>query len=429
MKARLSRIGISAIPDNPEILSAALEPRKRNFILFAVAQFVSFAGTWMQKAAVGWLIWELTHSPGWVGAIALSDLIAALWVAPLAGAVTDRSNPYRLIQLTQFLALSNTLLLMALVFSGGVTPWLLLVWAIIDATIQGFNQPVRMLITGTLAPRGLLNQAIASNSIAANLARIGGPALAGILMLKSGIESVLLLNAISFIAMFGIIWHLRIWIDQPRAGGAHRSLFADMQAGFSYIRNTREIAMLFVFALSFSLLGRPFIELFPAIAGETFQGGPGMLASLMSAQGVGALVGATCMLTPWRRNVLIAITYCAGISVCLSLIYFSTTTNPYFALPAIAFAGMFHVVCNIGMQSMAQTMSEMAMRGRVLALYWMVFRAVPALGAFTIGLAAHWFNLQVLIGLAACVFIVFTLIKLPLVRQVYFNKPMASGKD
>lgn len=396
------------------------EPKSRNFILFSIAQCVSFSGDWMQKAAVGWLVWELTHSPAWVGAVALSDLIAAFWVAPLAGTVTDRSNPYKLIWLTQVLAMANSCLIWLLVVLGLVSPWLLLAWAVMDSTLQGFNQPARMMVTGALAPHGRVSQAIAANSIAANLARSIGPMIGGFIMVHSGVSDVFLINAVSFVAIMAVLVHVRPWIDRP--GLAVRSVHFtdDIVSGFRYILRAPQVAMLFALTLSFSLLARPFTELFPALAGGTFKGGPDTLGLLMAAQGVGALFGAGWMLRKRPVGTLVRITFAAALGIAVSLILFSMTGTLAFALPLIAFAGLFHVVCNIGMQTMAQTMSEPAMRGRVLALYTLVFRAGPALGAFLIGFAAHRFDLQLLIGLAAGAFFIGIILAIPAVRSVYF---------
>jgi predicted MFS family arabinose efflux permease len=407
---------MTAIPSDQRLMPA---PKSRNFILFSIAQCVSFSGDWMQKAAVGWLVWEMTHSPAWVGAVALSDLIAAFWVAPLAGTVTDRSNPYKLIWLTQALAMANSCLIWLLVILNVVSPWLLLAWAVIDSTLQGFNQPARMMVTGALAPPGRVSQAIAANSIAANIARSIGPMIGGLIMVRYGVSDVFLVNAVSFIAIMAVLIHVRPWIDRP--GLAVRSVHftADIVSGFRYILSAPQIAMLFALTLSFSVLARPFTELFPALAGGTFAGGPDTLGLLMAAQGVGALFGAAWMLKKRAPLTLVRVTFAAAAGIAVSLILFSATGTFGFALPLIALAGLFHVVCNIGMQTMAQTMSEPAMRGRVLALYTLVFRAGPAVGAFLIGFAAHWFDLQVLIGLAAGTFLIGIIGTLPAVRRIY----------
>jgi predicted MFS family arabinose efflux permease len=156
------------------------------------------------------------------------------------------------------------------------------------------------------------------------------------------------------------------------------------------------------------------------LAGGTFKGGPDTLGLLMAAQGIGALFGAGWMLRKRPEGTIVRITFAAALGIAVSLILFSTTGIFGFALPLIGFAGLFHVVCNIGMQTMAQTLSEPSMRGRVLALYTMVFRAGPALGAFLIGFAAHWFDLQVLIGLAASALLLGLILSIPAVRRIYF---------
>lgn len=305
-----------------------------------------------------------------------------------------------------------------------MSPWFLLAWAVIDATLQGFNQPARMLVTGALAPEGRVSQAIAANSIAANVARSIGPAVAGVVMIHSGVSDVFLINAVSFVAIMAVLLHVRPWIDRPGLAVRSTPLTGDILSGFFYIRHAPEIAMLFVLTLSFSLLARPFTELFPALAGGTFNGGPDTLALFMTAQGVGALVGAGWMLRSRGRDALVRITFAAAIGIAVSLIVFTFTRNAYIAFVLIAFAGLFHVVCNIGMQTMAQTMSAPEMRGRVLALYNLTFRAGPALGAFVIGLMAHYFDLQWLIGLAAFILLVGVAASLPAVRRVYFSQPI-----
>lgn len=404
-------------------------PRSSNFIVFAIAQCAGFMGAWAQKTAVGWLAWDLTHSPAWVGAIALSDLIAAIWVAPLAGAVADRSNPYRLIRLTQALTVLNCGAIWLLLTSGGMMPWLLLLWAVIDATLQGFNNPARMLVTGMLAPEGRLSQAIATNSIAVNIARTTGPAIAGLLIVKTGIESVFVFNALALTATFAALVHVRRWIDHTPHAARSAPLAGDVLAGFRYIAGEPAIAMLFVLTTSFSLLARPFTELFPALAGGSFEGGPEMLAMLMSAQGIGAFVGASWMLRRQSAPALVRTSYGAALGICLALVVFAFSTSAFLALPAIAVAGLFHVVCNIAMQSMAQTLSLPAMRGRVLALYMLVFRAAPALGAFALGALAEWFDLQTMIGTAAALFALIVAAALPVARRIYFRTASTRRED
>ncbi|MDB5802126.1 MAG: hypothetical protein JWL63_3065 [Rhodocyclales bacterium] len=373
----------------------------------------------MEKTAIGWLAWDLTHSATWVGTVALTDLIAALWVAPLAGAVTDRSNPYRLLWTTQTLMILLALTLWWLTASGHITIGLLIVTAIIDSTLQGFNQPVRSVVIATLAGPTRVSQAIATNSIGMNIARTTGPAVAGLVMVTGHISNVFWINAASFIAMLAAVLYVRRWIDHKGLAPRHKPLLGDISAGFSYVLRTPEIATLFLLTTAFALLARPFSELFPAFAGDVFKGGPQTLSMLMSAQGVGALFGATWMLRKRSPDALVRITFGAALGITLALMAFTSTRTLSIAVPAMALAGLLHVVCNIGMQSLAQTLAIPAMRGRVMALYSLIFRAGPSLGAFLIGLAAHWIGLQWLVGIAAFTFGALVMVCLPAARRVY----------
>ncbi len=394
-------------------------PGRWDFVTFSVAQFSTFVGTWMQKTAVGWLVWEMTHSPAWVGAVALSDFFAAVVVGPLAGAVTDRTNPYRLIQFTQCALIANALVLVWLITSGLINAWLLLSWAIFDACVQGFNQPVRIVVISSLAQPGKMGQVIAANSVAANLGRIVGPAVAGIIMLNHSVADVFLINIVLYATMLCVVRYLRVSINQPRAGKKHVSLGSDIATGFSYVRNDKRIAIIFLLVGAFSLLARPFAEMLPAIAGGPFQGGPGTLALLMIAQGVGAIVGAVWLLRPQGDALLLRLAFVSGLSIGIVLVAFAFSVQLWFAVVTIGLAGLFHVVCNISMQTTVQTISAPDMRGRTIALYLLMFRAAPALGAFIIGVLAEWLGLQHLIGAAAGLFVLVVVFLWPKARRIH----------
>lgn len=399
----------------------------RHFVAFSAGQGLSSVGTWMQKAGVGWLAWELTHSAAWVGTMALADVFAALVVAPLAGAVVDRHNPYRLLWLTQTLLLVQAASLWLLHATGMLGVGLLLVLTIVESILQGFCQPVRMIVTGTLAGPARMSQGVATNSIAMNLARITGPALAGVLMLHGQTGLVFLANAISFLSVLAVTAYVRRWIDRP-ATSSGRSIGRDIAQGFEYVANTPPIAMVFVVAVSFSVLARPFAELFPAFAGMVFQGGPQTLSMLMSAQGAGALLGASWMLR--RRpglDALPRIILWSGIGIAAALLVFVASADLRVAVPAMVVAGLFHVTCNIGMQSLAQLRAEPAMRGRVMALYGLVFRTAPSFGAFVIGQGTHWIGLPWLVGCGALLYGVFMLRLMPrLYRTLAVPLPQGS---
>jgi predicted MFS family arabinose efflux permease len=376
-------------------------PRGVNVPIYSAAQGISSIGAWMQRAGIGWLAWELTHSPGWVGALALTEVITALWVTPLAGALADRQSPYRVLMITQSLMIVQALALCAYVWSGTATIWGLFGLALADSTIAGFNAPVRMTVVNQIAPPDRLSQAIASNSMFFNLARVIGPAIAGAIMATGHIYPVFGLNALTYIAFVAAINYLRPWIDRPVRTGKG-ALFEDIGAGFRYIGAAPRIATLFALAAVFSLLSRPFNELLPAVAGEMFQAGPQGLSALMSVQGAGAFIGAAAMLRRHSTGRILVIGFVtAGLLPVIIAVFLHMPTLAL-ALPVAALAGLVHVVCNISMQSLAQTFAEAGFRGRVMAVYGLLFRAGPALGAFLIGLAAERWGIGALLT-GACV--------------------------
>ncbi|GAB4068558.1 MFS transporter [Ancylobacter sonchi] len=399
----------------------------RPFILYAAGQAVSSTGSWMQRMAIGWLAWELTQSVAWIGAIALTELVAALWVAPLAGVITDRSNPYRLNLLFQCCGMVVTLTLFAVTVTGAMTIELLWLLALADASWQGLSQPARAVAIGFLADRRHMARAVAANSIAFNIARAAGPALGGFVIVHAGTAVVFLVDGASFAVLILVLARLRAALDRPGAASG-RSVLQDFVGGYRYIARTPAVATVFLLAMAFSVLGRPFTELFPAIAGDMLGGGPGVLSTLMSLQGVGALVGGSWMLRRRSTDRLVTVTYLAGIGMAGALVAFCLVGDRTAAFVLVALAGLCHVMCNIGMQSLAQLFSDSMFRGRTMALYGLIFRTGPAASAALIGIAAGWLGLPLLIGIAAALCAA-SLVAIGLVRRHAFaDGPAEAGQ-
>lgn len=400
--------------------SAGVTPpsgRVPDFVVFSVGQGVSSVGTWAQKTAVGWLAWQLTHSPAWIGTVALADVVALLWVAPLSGAIVDRHNPYLVLQRTQWLLMLQAALLAVGAFSGILSIWALFAFALAESTLQGISQPVRMTVTGLLGGRERLSQAIASSSIAFNTARSVGPAVAGLILAYGDATFVFALNAISYLGMIVVAVRLRSRIDRPPPAAARGALLADALAGFRYVVRTPEMATLFALVLVFSLLMRPYGELLPAFAGEVFKGGAQTLSLLMSATGVGALLGAAWMLRRRSTEQLFGTALASMAALAATLVLFCAAPAVRVAAVIALVAGAAHVISNIGLQSLVQFVSAPEYRGRSLALYGLLFRAGPSLGAFVAGLAAHLLGLPLVIGGAAVVAATLLVLLAPAVRR------------
>ncbi|WP_437880971.1 MFS transporter [Pseudomonas sp. LRF_L74] len=362
------------------------------------------AGTWAQRTAIGWLAWDLTRSVPAAGLFILVELFAALWVAPLAGVVTDRSRPQILLTITTAGSCILALSLGGLAQSAQLTLPLLWIIALLDASLRGFAQPSQMLAPGLLCKQGQLPRAVATSAVTIALSISLGPAIAGAIMhLLGSVSLVFLLNAFTQVSFLAVVRTLKRRLDRrPHLAG--NGIWQEMREGFGYALKTTSIRQVLGLALLFSFLGRPFIELLPTLVGNVFQGNAGLLASLMSAQGFGALIGSVFMLCYRQDTSQLFKTLCfAGIGIACAVLGMVATEQRELMLIAICLAGLFHVICNICMQSLCQLRSETRIKGRVIALYSLIFRVVPSTSAFLVSQAAPLIPISLLLSILAVI--------------------------
>ena len=170
-----------------------------NYRYYAAGNVLSHFGTWIQRVGMGWLAWELTESPFWLGAIGFADMVPAMVLAPFAGAIADRVNRLKGIQFTQLLALLQALILTFLAYTSMATNWWLFGLALFRGVVMSFNQPIRFSLLPSLVERRDLPSAIAINSISFNLARSLGPVLASLIIAIWGVGAAFFINALSFL--------------------------------------------------------------------------------------------------------------------------------------------------------------------------------------------------------------------------------------
>ena len=376
----------------------------RNYRIYAEGNVISMVGTWMQRVAVGWLAWELTGSTMWLGLIAFSELLPTVIIGPFAGAIADRFDRLRLFKISQILAMAQSVVLFALTATNSITVELLLGLTLYLGAVYGFAQPVRLALIPSLIRRADVHAAIACNSLLFNLARFVGPALAGIVIVTWDTAPAFAINSLSYCALLYAATLLQPKEDQI----GHKqfgSMLSGIKDGVYYAFNQPAIrATLILFAIT-AAFGRPFAELLPGFAADVFARGALGLAWLTSSVGFGAII-AGIYLSQQRdikglRRLVVLNTGLFG----LALIAMVSTKLFWFGVPAAALAGFSMVVCAVGAQSLIQNAVDSAMRGRVLSLYGLVFRAGVAVGSLTIGTLAEDFGLPwpVAVGALVCV--------------------------
>lgn len=383
---------------------------ERNYRNFSLGNIVSHNGTWAQRIAVGWLAWELTKSPFWLGLVAVADLFPVVILAPLAGAMADRVNLLVMMKVTQVLAMVQSILLAVFTIVGMMTPELLLALVLIHGAVIAINQPVRLAIVPHLVSRENMTTAIGLNSMIFNSARFTGPMIGGLLIDYSGVGWAFLFNAISYV-WFVVILGL-IHIDNPRSSKERthvREVPREIREGYRYASRHKGIARMLILLTVVAICGRPYMELLPGFVDNVFGRGAQGLAWLVSVTGLGAMCGGFWLA---QRGQVMGLTRQVVIHTLvlgLSLVGFAATNLFGFALLCLFVTGFAMIVVGVGEQTLLQNAVDPAMRGRVMSLYGMIGRGAPAIGALAMGGLSETMGLQapVIGGALICVLLWF----------------------
>ena len=260
-----------------------------NYRYFAMGNVCSHMGTWIQRVAMSWLVWDITHSGSWLGIVAFADLFMTVLFAPFAGVVADRINRLTGIRVTQTLAMAQAATLWLLTLANLITIEWLLALAFANGIIMAFNQPLRFAIIPTLVDRKNLSSAIGINSLSFNFARVGGPAISGVIIAHVGASAAFLTNAISYAIFIAALYTLRLEAPPKRAPRPMREIPSEMLEGLRYCTLTPGVASMFVVLIVVAVCGRAYGELLPGFADKVFDFGVGGFSMLTSAAGAGAI--------------------------------------------------------------------------------------------------------------------------------------------
>ena len=361
-------------------------------------------GRWMKRTAVGWLTWELTESPNWLGIVAAADLVPMVLFSILAGAIADRVGLMRIVKLSQILAGSVATIFAALVFTELITIEAVLVLSVFFGASEALGQPARMAAVHAMVGREDLPSAIALGSAAFNASRIVGPAIAGALIQWTNTGFVLALCALIFLSFYLLLRTIHI-VETAKGKSISLELFVDIWRGFTYVYGHQGIRFLMVLMFATSFLIRPVIELMPGVSGQVFDKGPTGLSLLLSAIGVGALAASLWLARRGQMAGLTGLVVASTLGTGLALITAMTLDSIWFAAASLVILGAFMLTGNVSAQSLIQNTVDSAVRARVLGLYIVVAHGFPALGAVIMGSIAVDAGLQVTIGGGAALMI------------------------
>lgn len=377
--------------------------RHRDLRLFFSGQAVSLVGTWMQQVAMSWLVYRLTDSALLLGVVAFASQFPAFLMAPLAGALADRWSRYRMVVVAQTMAMLQAVILAGLVLTDVVTVTHLIVLAVVMGLINGVDVPARqaLLIRLVQGPDDLPN-AIALNSSMFNAARLVGPAVAGVLIGWLGEGPVFALNALSYVAVLGALAMLRVPREPGKPAG---SVLGTMIEGFAYARRSEPIRDLLILLSFISLVGIPYVVLFPLFARDVLGGDAGTLGLLTASAGLGSLIGALVLASRSTVQGLGPVIAVGSGVFGLSLIGFALSRSVALSSMLLVISGFAMIVVTASTNTVLQTIVTEEMRGRIMSLYTMAFVGMTPVGGLVGGSIADRVGgpVAVILGGAGCV--------------------------
>ena len=375
--------------------------RYRNFRLFFIGQFISLTGTWMQQVALSWLVYRLTRDPFQLG------LVGAIGQAPVfvfglyAGVLADRVDRRRLVMATQATALAQAAVLAALTLSGRIALWQIYLLAAFAGAISSFDIPARQVMIGELVPPEARHNAIALNSTIVNGSRMVGPAIAGLLVAAWGEGVCFAINAASFLAVIVAIGAMRGGSPPPAREPA--SAVAEIRSGLAYAAGHKPISALLLLFAVMCVAGLPFLVLMPIFADAVLHSGSRGLGALMASSGVGATLGSLWLAHRERSEGLERIAVRMMLVFGAALIAFSLSRSLALSAALMAVLGLGAMVQFAGVSTLLQELSDDRYRGRVMALYSIVFMGVSPVGNFFAGALAARAGAPWTVAVGACV--------------------------
>jgi MFS family permease len=370
--------------------------RHRNYRLYYLGQLVSMNGTWMQNVAQAWLVYSMTQSSLMLGLVAFFGLLPMLLFGLIGGVLADRISRRRLLIAAQVLAMAQALSLGLLTVAGLVQVWHIIVLAVLLGLVQAFETPARHSFVAEMVPREDLPNAVALNASVFNIARFVGPALAGWLVAVLGPGPVFLVNGASFLAVLVVLLMMRLPEPAvPRPGG---STLAHLVEGLRFAWGHAPIRVGLMMVALVSMSGTPHVVLMPVLAQEVFGGGPQTLGMLLAAAGAGALAGALRLAhrTGATGPGLIG---GAGILAGLALLLLSAVTQFALALAVLAAMGFALTSVFASTNAFIQLAVPDRLRGRIMALFAVIFIGLMPVGSLIAGSTAHFIGAQPTIAL------------------------------
>lgn len=361
--------------------------RHRNFRLLFCGTSLSHVGDFIQAMAQSWLVWTLTQSPLLLGVIGFCQALPRLLLGAVGGAIVDRLERRRLLVTTQVLAMTQAFCFWALVYFERIEFWHVMLLVLFLGTINSINQTARHSLINGLVPREDLMNAIALNSSLANLAKIIGPSLGGVLISVIGVAGCLFVNAVSFLAIIITL----VVMEFPQARGRLKEatpFWQEVNEGYRFLRGERRLSAIILLTYGVALVGTPYSRFLPVIATDVLHAGPTTFGLLLAAPGIGAVIaglGIASFGQLRRRTHFVAMSVYAFSGF---LILFSFSQWLPLSMLSLILVGASNIAFRAVANSIVQMETPPELLGRMLSLFFMD-KGMWSFGTLFIGGVAH----------------------------------------
>ena len=365
--------------------------RQRNYRLFFFGQLVSIAGTWMQTVAQSFVVLDLTHSGTQLGLTTAARFLPMFVFGPLGGVFADRMDRRRVLYVTQ--ALSGLLAGVFAVTVGthSIRLWIVYLLALALGFVNVFDNPARQSFISEMVSTGDLPNAVTLNSVAANMARVFGAALGGVIAAAIGLALCFTFNALSFGAVLVSLAAMRTSELFPAERVSRQK--KQVRQGLRYVRNTPELLIPLLMIAVVGTLAWEFQVSLPLMASEVFHGGAGSYGVMASVMGGGAVVGG--LISAARARPRARALCLAAIGWGIAILAAAVAPSMALELAALVFVGYGSITFNSLAKTTLQLAAKPEMRGRVMALWALAWMGSTPIGGPIVGwtgqaIGARW---------------------------------------
>lgn len=363
----------------------------RNFRLIWIGAFLSSIGTWIQDVALSWVIHTELKNPAYLGWRQFASELPLVAFMLIGGVLADRFNKKSILMASQLVQMALALVLAGLYFTGHLTIWAVVIVGFITGLAQSQSAPTYQAFLTSVVPRETIPRAVAMNSLQFNLSRSIGPPIAAALLVALGAAWCFVINAFSFVAIMVALLMIRMPMLAAGARPA-QGVASSLREGLSYVRKSPDIAMIVWLAGALSFFVFPLTTFLPVVADEVLGTGAGGYSMLLSAIGLGAIVGAIGTAHRGRfegRGRFVLACFVVGPLLAAGAVLCG---NQWLATTLLFGYGIVQVSGSSTLNGLVQELAPEEMRGRIVALFGLTFRGGAPLGALLLGYSVTWFG-------------------------------------